>query len=136
MNINDVRAIEEKFGIEFPAAYRDVLMRNPLAAEFPDEEIDLLKTNIESLLYVNQLYRDGGYYGKSWPHNAFWVGGDGGGGAYFLMCDGRENFYYINWENSSHNFESLQQLKIADSVSRFLNFVRDRAKALLDEFEH
>ncbi len=86
---------------------------------------------------ANNLWRERDYYGRPWPENAFWVGSDGGGGAYFIVCDSDTDsaVYYIDWENRLHDFSDIQQLQVAGSIPAYLDLTRRDMRELLAEFD-
>ena len=136
MNTTELLLLERELAVSLPPEYSEALLNDPLQAELPPDYITDFASDKETLVRANQLYRKCGYYNKGWPDNIFWIGGDGGGGAYFLQIHSNDsNVHYIDWEDREHSFDRLTDLTSATSISEFLIQARQRTIDTIIECE-
>lgn len=83
MTAEDVSKIELEIGLALPADYQQVLLRYPFASE-GNAYCDELFGDAGYLIDTNRAYREGSFFGQTWPRHYLIIGDDGAGNVYFL----------------------------------------------------
>ena len=116
MTHDEAAALQNDYGLKFPAAYLRAITDSYPFTE-PKEE---LWDEPHLLRESNDYFRKEKPWGFAWePH--FWkIGGDGGGGFYFINSRETANdVYYVDHEAPARNIEDSENL----SVTSFQEFI-------------
>lgn len=119
----DIDQIERELRLRIPSFLRAWMRANPFEG-FIDEP-DALTFLRDALIADNVRLRRNGYYGREWPSHLFWIGNDGGGGAYFVES-GREKdrIYYYDWNEGIGSVVGTENSD-AETPQEFLESIKD-----------
>lgn len=123
MTEDEVVDVEIELRLVVPDFLRRWLIENPFSD--CDHDKCQLMCHKDHIIRYNVKQRREGYYGREWPENLLYIGNDGGGGAYFVDTEEKEDaVYWYDWEQGEGD-TVLPIYSTRHTPEEFLNNVLD-----------